>query len=364
MQITRELLEKVLYSTPPHCPNEGKELWIWGAGNTSCLYQEGLKRIPEINNKISGYCDTDISKQGKSVFYGKDVISPQELKSKKDAFVLICSANVDTINDISILLTDMGIKSCLIDYYIFITFRDKIMQVYDVLNDAESKNVYANIILDRMFGMNPTSDIVKSNDFFTVKEINPALRLSRIIDCGAYVGDTFEQYIWNNDGVFEQYIGFEPDAANYAAFQKRIGRLNMEWNIPKHKVRIYPYAVGEKSEWAKHNNNENVGPSTSLKVLDDDVDILGATKIVAIDEVVNESYDFLKADIESFEYGMLLGAVTGIIKYKPALAICIYHNAIDMFQIPLLVKQILPEYKIAVRHHRNDLSETVMYAWV
>ena len=87
-------------------------------------------------------------------------------------------------------------------------------------------------------------------------------------------------------------------------------------------------------------------------------------KIVSLDKFVKEPYTFLKADIESYEYKMLQGAREGIKKYKPLLAICIYHNAVDMYTIPLLVKKILPEYKIAIRHHLDDLSETVMYAWI
>lgn len=58
------------------------------------------------------------------------------------------------------------------------------------------------------------------------------------------------------------------------------------------------------------------------------------------------------------------GAENGLRKYRPLLAVCIYHNAVDFYSIPLLIKRILPEYKLAVRHHLDDLSETVVYAWI
>lgn len=45
------------------------------------------------------------------------------------------------------------------------------------------------------------------------------------------------------------------------------------------------------------------------------------------------------------------------------LAICVYHSAIDLYSVPLLVKEIVPDYKLAVRHHADDLSGTVLYAW-
>lgn len=61
---------------------------------------------------------------------------------------------------------------------------------------------------------------------------------------------------------------------------------------------------------------------------------------------------------------MLLGAEKGIKKYKPKLAVCIYHNAVDFYFIPLLIHSFVPEYKFAVRHHSYELDETVLYVWI
>lgn len=73
---------------------------------------------------------------------------------------------------------------------------------------------------------------------------------------------------------------------------------------------------------------------------------------------------FLKADIESYEYQMLLGAEKGIKKFRPLLAVCIYHNAVDFYSVILLIKKMVPEYHFAVRHHSENLDETVLYAWI
>ena len=88
------------------------------------------------------------------------------------------------------------------------------------------------------------------------------------------------------------------------------------------------------------------------------------SRICSIDTSITEPFDFLKADIEGYEYQMIAGAKESIRKNKPLLAICIYHNAVDFYSILLLIKSIEPEYKFAVRHHTSRLSETVLYAWV
>ena len=74
--------------------------------------------------------------------------------------------------------------------------------------------------------------------------------------------------------------------------------------------------------------------------------------------------DFIKADIEGAEMNLLHGAKKIIQKYKPKLAISIYHTIMDFFEIPLYIKSLVPEYKMAIRHYSNNTTETVLYAWI
>jgi len=86
--------------------------------------------------------------------------------------------------------------------------------------------------------------------------------------------------------------------------------------------------------------------------------------VYAIDDFFKEQQvSFLKADIESFELDMLRGAESVIKRDKPLLAICIYHNASDMFTIPLYIKELCSDYKFKIRQHAYDFAETVLYAY-
>lgn len=67
------------------------------------------------------------------------------------------------------------------------------------------------------------------------------------VDCGSYVGDTLERYIWNRDGVFKKIIAFEPDRDNYAAMETRVNRLRKEWNLNGDAIEIFPYGVADKN---------------------------------------------------------------------------------------------------------------------
>lgn len=67
-------------------------------------------------------------------------------------------------------------------------------------------------------------------------------------------------------------------------------------------------------------------------------------------------------DVEGAELIALKGAEQTIKKYKPKLAISIYHKPNDLWEIPLLIKSWVPEYKIYIRHYNVVSSETIMYA--
>jgi len=67
-------------------------------------------------------------------------------------------------------------------------------------------------------------------------------------------------------------------------------------------------------------------------------------------------------DIEGAEFKALKGSENIILKQKPKLAICIYHTPTDLWELPLYIKKLLPDYKIYIRQNTNEIVDTVCYA--
>ena len=85
--------------------------------------------------------------------------------------------------------------------------------------------------------------------------------------------------------------------------------------------------------------------------------------MVPLDDVLkNKKVTFVKMDIEGAEPQALRGAENIIRTQKPRLAICIYHDLKHLWEIPFYIKNLVPEYKIYLRHHTNLEYETVCYA--
>lgn len=71
-----------------------------------------------------------------------------------------------------------------------------------------------------------------------------------------------------------------------------------------------------------------------------------------------------KMDIEGSEISALKGGVRLIKENRPKCAISANHQPSDLWEIPLYLKKIVPEYKIKLKHHDYITSDTVCYAYL
>lgn len=85
-------------------------------------------------------------------------------------------------------------------------------------------------------------------------------------------------------------------------------------------------------------------------------------KTVALDHCVSDPVTFIKMDIEGAELEALRGSREIIKRYRPRLAISAYHKKEDLVDLPLYLKELVPEYKLYIRHYSNAAIETVLYA--
>lgn len=103
------------------------------------------------------------------------------------------------------------------------------------------------------------------------------------------------------------------------------------------------------------------GPSSSMKWKHNNK----MYKSVCIDDFVIsnniEKIDFIKLDIEGAELDALNGAKKTITKYKPKLAVCLYHQNCDFYNIPLYLKELAPEYKFYFDHFSLNNWSSVLF---
>jgi FkbM family methyltransferase len=142
---------------------------------------------------------------------------------------------------------------------------------------------------------------------------------------------------------------FELDAANFQGLQSTVSSLP-----GADKIFLHPEGL-----W-----NEPLTISYSVEKSQSTIGAGDARgQVVRLDDAVgNTRVTFLKMDIEGAELKALEGARETILANKPKLAICVYHHFKDLWEIPLFIKSLVPEYRIFFRHHTKLEYETVCYA--
>lgn len=230
---------------------------------------------------------------------------------------------------------------------------DFFAKVFDLLSDGISQKIYFDICMWRIFLR--ASYLV---DAYRLSSMNgasqyfdPIIKLNSneiFIDAGGYIGDTIQEFI-SRVHSYEKIYCYEPDCYNIANARKNL----------KSEDRIVFRNVGLGNIGRTTRFNHAGLPSSSVTNDNNEEKFI---EIVTLDEDVKEKITFLKMDIEGEELDALHGAREHIVKDRPILAICLYHNVEDIYTIPLYIHSIIKNYEFYIRHYTPYHGETVLYA--
>ena len=89
---------------------------------------------------------------------------------------------------------------------------------------------------------------------------------------------------------------------------------------------------------------------------------------LTLDEACNKhsikKLDFIKMDVEGAECAILQGCTNTIKRFKPKLAISVYHSDEDFDRIPRFIDSLGCNYEFSIGHYSPTWAETVLYAKV
>lgn len=157
-------------------------------------------------------------------------------------------------------------------------------------------------------------------------------------------------------GHYDAVYAFEPDSESY---QVALNRLKTDPKLDAERVHLLKAAVWKKDETLKF--AEGLSGSSYVGYGERTIEVDARS----IDAVLHGGpVTFIKLDIEGSELNALKGAAESIKKYRPRLAICVYHKPEDIIEIPLYVHSLVPEYKMYLRHYSTCVCETVLYCVV
>ncbi len=218
--------------------------------------------------------------------------------------------------------------------------------------DEQSERLYLETLLFRIaFDLERVSDPSGPSIQYcdpTVPRWDEPLRL---VDGGAFTGDSFEQ-MHAAGYKFESIYAFEPDAENFRKLAISSAKFAAQT-----KISLWPCGLWHSTcrlSFAE-------GDGTSSKITDVGNSIL---PVVALDEVLHGiDVNLLKFDIEGAELDALKGSRRLIERYRPGLAICLYHHPGHQWSIPLWIASVHADYRFYYRAYEHNTWETVLYAF-
>ena len=317
-----------------------------------------------IDKKVHFCCDTASDNWGK-VINGIPCISPDQLFKMGPECTVFITAN-DTVA-ISQYLKDNNVTSVNVIYKLnfrydnyfksnrFIDNKKQMIsnleKTYNILADKKSKAIFK-AILKRIFNYINNQFVMAvfaETDQYFSSEIIKMTDHEHFIDAGAYTGDTLELFLNKTNYKFNRYTAFELNRKTFDKLKSNVDKLHC-----KNKIKLINMGL-----W-----NESTTMAFYSGDLDSSIGKGSSTcKTTTLDEACKqEEVNFLKMDIEGAELNALKGGAGIIREQAPKLAISLYHKIEDLWEIPLYIKSLDPDYKIYLRHYSNVDDDTICYA--
>ena len=204
-----------------------------------------------------------------------------------------------------------------------------------LLADAQSKRVFEGVLAFLHTGeLRYLDDITTGKDeAFSLLDLGEN---EVYIDLGAYNGDTIDEFLHYSGGSYRKIVALEPNAKNFQKLRAHCADAE----------RVELWQLGSYSRNTTLNFNNKAGRNSAVS--DDGV----PTRVATVDTILcGAAASYIKADVEGADRETLLGAKNTLKNFKPKLNFSAYHRFEDIFTLPLLIRELNPDYRIYLRHH-------------
>ena len=284
-------------------------------------------------------------------------------------------------------LSDESSKEMLID-----------LMCYKILGEAKFKlrtNKPENLLqlqeIEQLTDRKESIDPRFMNTILHKYDLNPIGRNIRMFFSGPGIHSDFylEQYRYNHEGkeiaanegdavidaggcwgdtalYFADRVGPKGKVYTFEFIPNNINILNKNFDLNPHLRERFQLV--ERPLWNESHKKiyfKDMGPGSRIS-FEGFEGMEGSTETLTIDDFVAqnniEAVDLIKMDIEGAEENALEGARAVIRRFKPKLAIAIYHSMEQFVGIPKWILDLNLGYKIYLDHFTIHEEETMIYA--
>lgn len=335
--------------------------------------REAAKRLVAAGVQVVALGDRDPELQGSDIT-GIPVISPSQIAADHRSDVILVAS---TMHDSAICeeFRALGCESIVPVGYLNLRLpdifgvreydgawdaatdaanRSDIEAAFGSLSDLESQRVFVEKLSYYLTLEKTHLDAIRSTKTIYFDADVYELRQDEIVvDGGAFIGDTLESFLDACRGRFGTYVAFEPDRSSYS----QVAALA---EADPERITAVRAGLAGRTSSARLLARE----SADSRLLTSDESGGEQVEVVALDEYFEErpAPSLIKLDIEGAEADALAGAKQLLERASPTVAASAYHFPTDLWTLPLLIKRLMPQSRIFLRHYTREIDDTVCYA--
>lgn len=283
------------------------------------------------------------------IFHGKPVLPRSEALARyPDAIVLLAfgSARPDVLQAVSeiqathtLLVPDVPVfGDNLFTEPFYLSHKEEFSAARALLADERSRTLFDDIIRFKLTG-DPACLWDCQSPEQTLAECLHPKRYRVCADLGAYVGDTAQMMLSLFPNV-ERIDAWEPDPKTYVKL--------CHYAQTEPKVNALQFAsldyTGEVNFSVSGNRNAGIGAPGKI----------APVPCRAPDDLYyKDAPDFIKIDVEGAERLTLKGCQKTLDTHRPDLLISLYHRSEDLYDLPLYLHKLCPDYKMYLRRDKG-----------
>jgi FkbM family methyltransferase len=336
---------------------------IYGAGGRGHFLYERIKtHRPDIT--IACFIDDSIMSSSCGIPVNTYLVAKEKFNWN---LILVASIHVkdiieklDTIENVLVPSITMieGVKSNdRVGFIQLIKNSYSILNTYRSFSDSASKELYFQLLMQRVFGFGYADRIYASKVFYAeqyFEYIEPD-SISTVLDAGVHDGYTAKQFLSKLKNIKKVY-GFDLSESSLAN-----GTNADLLHSDSFDLCLYPLSDLQFSVYILFDKKNPSASKIQKKKIEGGIKSQSTT-IDYYSEKNNIKFDLLKFDIEGAESLAIKGAKKILVRDRPQVAISIYHSPDDFINIPYNLIKSLKNYNFYLGHYSLDIYETVFYA--
>jgi FkbM family methyltransferase len=351
--------------------------YIYGAGEAAhWFYEIGVKTNKV---KIEAFVDSNPTIKNYKEFKCINVDEFQKSILNKDNInIIVCNGSYPIFQMIKNNLAKFGFKNIYFHGYFFEIqylfyqfesskrkknwgriFTDNLKNIkiaFSFLEDDLSKEIFGDLLYS--FYKKSAVNIKRSprDEQYFPEDITliDAKNFSKFLICGAYDGDLI-RLINAKCNKVDHIIAIEPDHNIFQRLKEYVSKLDKT----NTQFELIEKAVGGEICKKRFLTGSGLGSKVSNN---GNIFVDTTTLDKLLTERGNIKIDLITMDIEGEELNALLGAHKYLKLNKTNLGVCAYHNPQHLWEIPLELKKINPNYKLFLRNYTSFITESVYYA--